>query len=241
MALLASTDLAYVITFFALSRLGYATLCLSNRLAPSACIALLDETGCDTVLPGRSKQVILLMTQVQQERPTKSVPFVRRDDFDKPGRDESPVARVDIDRSSVAVILHSSGSTGLPKPIYLTHQRLMNKTPQFKGKVEFNTFPWFHGYGNWVGVHGMYQRRLVYMYNANLPVTGDYIVKVLKHIRPDNLHVVPYSLKLLAETQSGIDAMKACTKVVFSGSGCPDALGNRLVGEGINLENFWGA
>lgn len=240
-ALLGITDLPYVITFFALSRLGYAVLCLSNRLAPSACVALLDETHCGVVIPGRSKQVTSLIAQIRQERSVKSVSLVRREDFDKPDLDEPPITRVDVDPLSVVTILHSSGSTGLPKSIYLTHKRLMTKTPPSKGRVEFTTFPWFHGYGNWVGVHGMYERKLVYVYNANLPLTGDYIVKALEHIRPDNLHVVPYSLKLLAETQRGIDAMKACGRVLFSGTGCPDILGHRLVAEAINLETFWGA
>ena len=240
-ALLGSTDLPYVVTFFALSRLGYTTLCLSNRLAPSACAALLDETDCDIVVLGRSKQVTSLIAQVQQERSAKSVPIVRRGDFDKPGPDESPVPHVKVDPSSVVTILHSSGSTGLPKSIYLTHKRLMTRTPPSKGSVEFTTFPWFHGYGNWVGVHGIYERNLVYYYNSNLPLTGDYMVKAIEHIRPHNLHVVPYSLKLLAETEHGIDAMKACGRVIFSGTGCPDVLGGRLVSQGINLESFWGA
>ncbi len=240
-ALLGLTDLAYVVTFFALSRLGYTSLCLSNRLAPSAYIALLDETGCDVVVPGRSKQVTALIAQVQQERLVKSVPIVRHEDFDRLALDEPPISRVDVDPVSVVTILHSSGSTGLPKSIYLTHKRLMTKTPPSKGAVEFTTFPWFHGYGNWVGVHGMYARKLVYVYNANLPVTADYMIKVLGHIRPDNLHVVPYSLKLLGETQSGINTLKACSRVLFSGSGCSDVLGNRLTGKGINLETFWGA
>ena len=38
---------------------------------------------------------------------------------------------------------------------------------------------------------------------------GDYFVKVLEHIRPDNLDFVPYSLKFLAEIQAGIDVMEA--------------------------------
>ena len=241
MALLGSTDLPYVITFFALSRLGYTTLCLSNRLASSACVALLDETSCDIVVPGRSKQVASLIAQVQQERSVKSIPIVRRQDFDQPGLDEPPIRRVEVDPSSVVTILHSSGSTGLPKSIYLTHKRLMTKTPPSTGSVEFTTFPWFHGYGNWVGVHGMYERNLVYFYNSNIPLTGSYMLKAIEHIRPDNLHVVPYSLKLLAESERGIDAMKACGRVIFSGTGCPDVLGNRLIREGINLESFLGA
>ena len=230
-----------MITFFALSRIGYTTLCLSNRLAPSACVALLDETGCNVVVPGRSKHVTTLVAQVQQERSVKSVPIVCREDFDKPGVDEPPIPRAEVDPLSVVTILHSSGSTGLPKAIYLSHKRLMTRTPPSTGRVEFTTFPWFHGYGNWVGVHGMYERTLVYFYNSNLPLTGNYMVKAIEHIRPDILHVVPYSLKLLVETQGGIDAMKACGRVIFSGTGCPDVLGTRLIHEGINLETFWGA
>ena len=244
-ALLGPTDLAYIITFFALARLGYTSLCLSPRLAPNACEKLIRETGAIAIIPGKTAQMASLVTQTLELVRIETLNLVSRKDFDKPASKEPQFQRHNIDRQAEKAwtlgILHSSGSTGLPKPIYLSHRRLMMKIPAPSGQTEFNTFPFFHGYGNWVVVHGMMDRKTVKMYNPNLPVTADYVIKVLHHIRSDVLHVVPYTMELLAQTEKGIDAMRRCEMVIFSGSGAPDDLGNDLVAKGVNVATFWGA
>lgn len=244
-ALLGPTDLAYIITFFALARLGYTSLCLSPRLASNACEKLIRETGAIVIIPGKTAQITSLVAQTQELVQIKTMNLISREDFDKPASKESHFQRENVDREAekqcILCILHSSGSTGLPKPIYIPHRRLVMKIPTPKGQTEFTTFPFFHGYGNWVVVHGMMDRKTVYMYNPNIPVTADYVIKVLEHVRPDALHVVPYTMELLAQTESGVDAMKHCKRVLFSGSGAPDDLGNDLVARGVNVETFWGA
>ena len=35
--------------------------------------------------------------------------------------------------------------------------------------------------------------------------------------------------------------MKSCKRVVFSGTGCPDDLGNTLTAKGVTIESSWGA
>lgn len=244
-ALLGPTDLAYIITFFALARLGYTSLCLSPRLASNACEKLIRETGAILIIPGKTAQITSLVAQTQELVQIKTMNLISREDFDKPASKESHFQRENVDREAekqcILCILHSSGSTGLPKPIYIPHRRLVMKIPTPKGQTEFTTFPFFHGYGNWVVVHGMMDRKTVYMYNPNIPVTADYVIKVLEHVRPDALHVVPYTMELLAQTESGVDAMKHCKRVLFSGSGAPDDLGNDLVARGVNVETFWGA
>ncbi len=244
-ALLGPTDLAYIITFFALARLGHTSLCLSPRLAPNACEKLIRETCAIAMIPGKTAQMASLVAQTQELVQIETLNLISREDFDKPASTEPQFQRQNIDRRLekewTLGILHSSGSTGLPKPIYLSHRRLLMKIPTPKGQNEFNTFPFFHGYGSWVVVHGFMDRKTVYMYNPNLPVTADYVIEVLHHVRPDVLHVVPYTMELLAQTERGIDAMKHCDRVVFSGSGAPDDLGNDLVAKGVNVENMWGA
>ena len=244
-ALLALTDLAYMITFFALARLGYTMLCLSPRLVPIACAKLIEETGAFAIIPGKTAQLATLASQTQELQPVEAIHMIGRDDFDKPPSDEPRFQRENIEREAemhwALAILHSSGSTGLPKPIYIPHKRFMMKIPPPEGQVEFNTFPFFHGYGSWAIVNAMMARKTVHMNNPNLPLTAGYVIEVLEHLRPDVLHVVPYTLELLAGSERGVDAIKKCKRVVFSGSGCPDDLGNDLVNKGIRLESLWGA
>ena len=244
-ALLAPTTLAYLITVFALARLGYTILCLSPRLAPTACAKLMEETRSFTVIPGRASQVSTLVTQTNDLHPVETIVMVDREDFDLPPSPEPRFQRESIDREVekhwTFLINHSSGSTGLPKPVYMPHKRLLMKVPVPRSQVEFNTFPFFHGYGSWIMMNGIMGRKTIYMNNSHLPLTAGYVIQVMEHVKPDVLHVVPYTLELLALSEKGMDAMKNCQRVVFSGSGCPDELGDSLVAKGVNLVSVWGA
>ena len=81
----------------------------------------------------------------------------------------------------------------------------------------------------------------MYLYNARLPLTASNLSAVLEYVRPKVLHAVPYVLKLLAEEPRGIKAMRTCSLVTFVGSQCPDALGDRIVKQGINLVTLCGS
>lgn len=47
-----------------------------------------------------------------------------------------------------AVILHSSGSTGFPKPVYVTHYGLIANAAVSVPKTGFSALPLFHGFGH---------------------------------------------------------------------------------------------
>lgn len=46
------------------------------------------------------------------------------------------------------VILHSSGSTGFPKPVYVTHFGMIANAAQSVPKTGFSALPLFHGFGH---------------------------------------------------------------------------------------------
>ncbi|OKL55660.1 hypothetical protein UA08_08984 [Talaromyces atroroseus] len=51
----------------------------------------------------------------------------------------------------------------------------------------------------------------------------------------------PYALKILAETEEGIQALARFKLVLFSGSPCPDSLGDKLVANGVHLISQYGS
>lgn len=59
--------------------------------------------------------------------------------------------------------------------------------------------------------------------------------------KPESFHGVPYALKLLAESEKGIEVLQGCKLVMFGGSSCPDDLGDRLVEAGVYLVGHYGA
>ncbi|MCV4639363.1 long-chain fatty acid--CoA ligase, partial [Escherichia coli] len=78
------------------------------------------------------------------------------------------------------------------------------------------------------------------MYNASLPLTRQNLLKILHQHQFEIFYGVPYALKLLSETQEGIDALAAMKVVMFGGSACPDALGDLLTEGGVNLVSHYG-
>jgi hypothetical protein len=180
---------------------------------------------------------------VQLDYELSALHLAERSDFDRQGcsspRFERSFEKV-AESKKCAMICHSSGSTGLPKPIYQQHFRLVSKLPRGAGIGDFVTLPWYHSLGNKLCINTMYWRKTVYMYTANVPMTSDSLVEVLRFAKPGVLHAVPYVIKLLSEKEEGIEAMKMCSEVVYTGSQCPDDLGNYLVERGVQLATMFG-
>ena len=76
--------------------------------------------------------------------------------------------------------------------------------------------------------------------NPHLPFTCEGLTLAIREAQPGTLCAVPYAPKLLAEQEIDIDALKRIDQVIFTGSQCPDDLGDQLVEKGVNLASFMG-
>lgn len=124
-----------------------------------------------------------------------------------------------------------------------THRAVLNtaaNTAKHRMKG-LTTLPLFHTYGTVVVVGAIISGKTVSIFNADLPITGANVTEALRKVESGILYSVPYTLKLVAETQEGIDALKKCKRVQFGGSSCPDELGDKLIQEGIDLQNCYGS
>lgn len=145
-----------------------------------------------------------------------------------------------VENGNVAWIIHSSGSTGLPKPIYQTHRGALQNYANNFGLKGFITLPLFHAHGISCLFRAVYSRKLIYIYNADLPLTANYLVSTLQQNDIQILYAVPYALKLLAESERGIELMSALELVMFGGSACPKPIGDKLVAQGVRLVSHYG-
>lgn len=249
-ALLTLSDLNMIITLFALSRLGCTVMILSPRLSATACLSLLNEAGCGMILHGGSKKVLDTAQKVKHEsgRTGIAIQCHRIPDMHLPGKD-APAATSfqSLDKGTAetraertAVILHSSGTTGMPKPIYLTHKALMTHPPRGPGLTSFNTLPWYHQHGLSTAFQAMYMRRTAFLWDPNVPLTAASIVSALRAARPESVHAVPYGLQLIVDDPEGLDLLRSCKLVTYGGAPCPDELGNRLVQERVNFGGMFG-
>ncbi|KAF2676380.1 acetyl-CoA synthetase-like protein [Lentithecium fluviatile CBS 122367] len=238
--ILAQSGLHVIITTLGLSRLGYAVLLLSTRLASPAISRLLDLARCDTLLTTPGFHPVL--AEVQKEQHVNVLELLAREDY---CRLDAPVLvrkyEPEKERRKRSIIIHSSGSTGLPKPIFLTHMSCIAAFTTNLDRRALITSPFFHSHCFYETFRSIYSGKPIYYCNYALPLTKQSVTAMLDHVKPDLFHCVPYVLKLLAESEEGIQALAKVNFVLFAGSACPDDLGDTLVKRGVNLNANYGA
>jgi len=105
----------------------------------------------------------------------------------------------------------------------------------------FITLPLYHNHGICNFFRAIHSKKPIHIYNADLPLTQSYLMTILKKYSFEIFYGVPYALKLLAETDDGIDLLRQLKVVMYGGSACPDALGDLLVAKNVNLVGHYGA
>ncbi|KAF6799434.1 nrps-like enzyme [Colletotrichum sojae] len=237
--ILAHSGFHVIITIMALSRLGYAVFLVSTRLPSPAIAQLCDLANCSTMLTTPTFHPVL--SEVQQTRQLDLLPLLKHSDYyGKAAPVFSRPYDPETETTKIAAIIHSSGSTGLPKPIYLTHRSCMGAFSTNMNMRAFIVSPLFHSHGFYETFRSVYSGKPIYIGNYDVPLTRRGLVDMLRRVKPELFHVVPYVLKLLAETDEGVRALADVRMVLFGGSSCPDDLGDRLVKAGVYLVGNYG-
>lgn len=228
-------------TFFAISRLGHTILTLSPRLAPVAIANLLKENDCRQLLCGDTAKLKQNVDEARNLFTFAIHPVPSRHEYDIP---TTSYFERQFDREAESlkpcVIIHSSGSTGIPKSIPLTHRALLQHPMFGPGLHNFNALPWYHVHGIGSALQAMYFNKTAHMWNAALPMTAENLVTILDVVRPGALHTVPYVLGLMAESDKGIELLKQCKIVTAAGARTPDELGDKLVKAGVKFGTLFG-
>lgn len=242
MGLLGPSNLDYVIGILTLSRMGFSVLFLSTRLPTEAYVSLLEKTECTRVLT--TSKFSSIIQSIQDSYPVQSFPLPDQSVWSvKPSETSQFERQTELinEEDTIAFIVHSSGSTGLPKPIYQTHRQCLSNYAVGSGMRAFVTLPLFHNHGLSTTFRGIVAGKRTTLYNANLPLTNGHLVAAMKTTNFESFHCVPYALKVLAETDEGIAELAKAKLVLFGGSSCPDDLGDLLVQNGVNIVSHYGA
>ena len=229
----------------ALSRLGYAILILSPRLSVEACVSLLEVTHSTTICYDLSLESTVSSIKRTRTRPRelKQMQLLDREDFMNTSMTSArmnPLTRESPAKKNVAFIMHSSGSTGMPKPIFQTHEACIQNYSAGHGLRSFLTVPLYHTHGHACLYRAIFERSTIHLLNARLSVTSPNLIAIMETVKPEIIFTVPYVLKILAESPRGIELMEKCKTVSCTGSQIPDNLGDRLVAHGIHLISHWG-
>ena len=159
----APSDLHYIITIFGLGRLGYTAFLLSPRLPASAVATLLTACNTNTLFYGNANAPFA--QSVRKLLPTlTSFPILSREEYDSPTHEHTPpFERRNVDpvkeHHRRYLMLHSSGSTGLPKPISFSNKRLMVTFLTAQPHKAFQSVPFSHAHGLITYVQHIYIRK----------------------------------------------------------------------------------
>ena len=129
--LLGLSNFDYLISILALTKLGHTVLFLSTRISVTAHTSLLQTTGANHILVDQGFRDTI--SQVKEGLPnievhdiisSKTYHFaIANQDFHTQFDSQYDP---EVESSKIAWIIHSSGSTGLPKPIFQTHRAALS-------------------------------------------------------------------------------------------------------------------
>lgn len=241
-AILGPSTLDYFVTVLALSRLGFTVLFLSTRISEQAYVSLLNATECSHVLihPSFQKTVANLQKQVSRLQTHNILSNEQYAVDEDVPLNTSQALNLSTENGLNSWIIHSSGSTGLPKPIYQTHSAALRNYENSMCMEGFLTLPLFHSHGLSSVFRGITACKKIFMYSGSLPLTSINLLSIMRRHKFQIFYGVPYALKLLSESAEGIEALAAMEVVMFGGSACPDALGDCLAEAGVNLISHYG-
>ncbi|KAL4797672.1 hypothetical protein BDV19DRAFT_377475 [Aspergillus venezuelensis] len=246
-ALLGPSDLNYLVLLLAVTKLGHSGLLLSTRISVEAHVSLVERTNAQHIFVHGSLMETAEKVRDRVPAQVHSIPTEETYDYPIPHTEYATNTNLtshldpSIETSHVAWIIHSSGSTGLPKPIFQTQRAAVKNYAGNMNMRGFITLPLYHNHGICCLFRTIYSCKTLHLYNPLLPLTSQYLVDIMRSYEFEIFYGVPYALKLLAESEEGIRALSGLKAVMFGGSPCPDSLGDLLVQRGVNLIAHYGS
>ncbi|KAK4184811.1 hypothetical protein QBC35DRAFT_390894 [Podospora australis] len=262
-------DIRYPIIMLAALKAGYKSLLSSPRNSLEGHYSLMEVTKCHKLLyskelkgqvgdieskfvePFQSFQVPDLEEVVAGSTTTETIePYQRRG------------SEIMSDEETV-VILHSSGTTGLPKPIYIKagvlavardlvnsmptpRGRLNTHDPLYKTNLVVSMPPFFHAFGLNLLVRSIYYQNPLVLLPSGTPPTADLMLHAIGATKPTAIVCTPSILEDICAVSNGLNILSKLDWVYYGGAPLARDCGNAVSKQvalvnGIGSTEIWNA
>ncbi|KAI0905314.1 hypothetical protein F4823DRAFT_632972 [Ustulina deusta] len=249
-AIFLESGLGLFVHLMALMGLGVPAVLLSARLSATAIRHLLQKTGAGVLLTSPRQWSSLSEDQRHEIAGLVDVQFAHPYDLsshpDSAGFTLAPVS----DQFCGALILHSSGTTGLPKPIPHPQRFLLSFAAchDFSpggdvSGLSVSTLPLYHGFGLVSPLLALgIGKPCCFPASASLP-TAESTIELLSETRARSLLTVPSILEdaLRHLSDNELDVLRDLEFVVIGGGAINAGVAASLAGRGVKLLNHFGA
>ncbi|KAI9155765.1 O-methyltransferase sol2 [Paramyrothecium foliicola] len=248
-AIVGVSNLEYHLYFLALQSLGWRTLLMSPRLADQGFAHLIQQTACKTVLVSGIAAGAIARLKRAKGGELDIIPMLNvrelTDIVNQGSVDDhppSPEPKSPLD--SPQLIIHSSGTTGLPKPVTLISGEWLLQNAAMAERTApgdtLTTLPVFHSFGIGLLLRMLASGRKLSIVSAERPVTASDLLKALELTKSTTLVTVPLVLKFCAEAEGGPSRLAQLNSVITAGSAVPQQLGDELVQKGVAVSTIYG-
>ncbi|KAJ5708202.1 NRPS-like enzyme [Penicillium malachiteum] len=251
LAYIGTNDLRYGAFMLACMKTGHVALLLSTRNSQQAQRHLLQATKCSVLVDG-SEKTQLRSAIDDLETACSDIPLIRwhmqslKDVFmpDQVPQYPHNVKFTDVEDLPV-IIIHSSGTTGNPKPIMITHGYLatmdnLQNIPlppgrqssllshSRRGELRFHCTPMFHFMGIITLADSIFFES-PFLFPPESPLTPNIFSKMMSLSPTPTWGVfTPWTLEGLVASEEGVEALKKLSGIIYGGAPMAETTGNKL-------------
>ncbi|KAF8576738.1 acetyl-CoA synthetase-like protein [Ramaria rubella] len=257
--ILANIDsITYHTLSMGIARAGASAFLISTRNSPPAVTQLLKKTSTHTLFVSADEPMQRLATAALESPELRDVRVQKMPSFADLYSEESikkytesiPDYSDDLVKSP-AVILHSSGTTSFPKPVFVSHRHVLqwsecrpaNYVDGTKHRLAAHGMPVFHGLGyitiTWAAFSGI---SLAVFPPLNTPVvlSPHNVLEEAISSRSTMMMTVPLFVEIWSRDAETVERLKQFAIILYGGGPLNKPIGDELSQAGVCLGGLYG-
>jgi acyl-coenzyme A synthetase/AMP-(fatty) acid ligase len=236
--LLAYGTIEWVACFYAIVRMGHSIVNLSPRLPEDYVHGLLAKSKTDILVTDRLEQLSPKLHSIAMPSEAEIL--------EQPLKPEAELfcPHTVIQPDDIFIVLHSSGSTSVPKLFPMKQREWLGRVANIRKILQPSMSAWnasaTYNFGGLIVLSlAPSHKAVTYLENDRTNFTHETALDFFRESKPNYLSITPWTLTMLASTAEGISLLTKVDIVMLFGAVCTDALGDRLVAEGVNFYSLY--